>query len=74
MRNYYEVNSDYGTMEDFQSMLATCHEYGIEVIMDLVVNHCSWSNVWFQEALKGPTLLLFIIASFHFKAIFYGSL
>lgn len=56
VRNYYEVNSDYGTMEDFQSMLATCHEYGIEVIMDLVVNHCSWSNVWFQEALKGPTL------------------
>lgn len=56
VRNYYEVNSDYGTMEDFQSMLATCHEYGIDVIMDLVVNHCSWANVWFQEALKGPTL------------------
>ena len=56
VRDYYKVNSDYGTMEDFQSMLATCHEYGIEVIMDLVVNHCSWSNVWFQEALKGPTL------------------
>lgn len=54
--DYYAVNSDYGTMEDFESMLATCHEYGIEVIMDLVVNHCSWSNVWFQEALKGPTL------------------
>ena len=56
VRNYYEANSDYGTMEDFQSMLATCHEYGIDVIMDLVVNHCSWANVWFQEALKGPTL------------------
>ena len=52
VRDYYEVNSDYGTMEDFQSMLATCHEYGIKVIMDLVVNHCSWSNVWFQEALQ----------------------
>lgn len=54
--DYYTVNSDYGTMEDFKSMLDTCHEYGIDVIMDLVVNHCSWSNVWFQEALKGPTL------------------
>lgn len=54
--DYYTVNSDYGTMEDFESMLDTCHEYGIDVIMDLVVNHCSWSNVWFQEALKGPTL------------------
>lgn len=56
VRNYYEVNSQYGTMEDFQSMLETCHEYGIKVIMDLVVNHCGSDNVWFQEALKGPTL------------------
>lgn len=56
VRNYYETNSDYGTMEEFESMLATCHEYGIKVIMDLVVNHCGCTNVWFQEALKGPTL------------------
>lgn len=56
VRNYYETNSDYGTMEEFESMLATCHEYGIKVIMDLVVNHCAATNVWFQEALKGPTL------------------
>ncbi|MCI7813618.1 MAG: alpha-amylase family glycosyl hydrolase [Robinsoniella sp.] len=56
VNNYYEVNSDYGTMEDFQSMLQTCHEYGIKVVMDLVVNHCGFKNVWFQEALKGPTL------------------
>ena len=56
VRNYYEVNSDYGTMEDFQSMLDTCHKHGIKVIMDLVVNHCGYDNVWFQEALKGPTL------------------
>ncbi len=56
VRDYYQVNSDYGTMEDFESMLATCHEYGIKVITDLVVNHCSSNNVWFMEALKGPTL------------------
>lgn len=56
VRNYYETNSDYGTMEEFRSMLDTCHEYGIKVIMDLVVNHCGFSNVWFQEALKGPVL------------------
>lgn len=54
--DYYKVCSDYGTMEEFKSMLDKCHEYGIKVIMDLVVNHCSSSNVWFQEALKGPTL------------------
>lgn len=54
--NYYDVCSDYGTMDDFKSMLNTCHEYGIKVITDLVVNHCSWQNVWFLEALKGPTL------------------
>lgn len=56
VRNYYEVNSQYGTMEDFESLLDTCHEYGIKVIMDLVVNHCGSDNVWFQEALKGPVL------------------
>lgn len=56
VRNYYETNSDYGTIEEFKSMLDTCHEYGIKVIMDLVVNHCGFSNVWFQEALKGPVL------------------
>ncbi|MCI7814408.1 MAG: alpha-amylase family glycosyl hydrolase [Lachnospiraceae bacterium] len=55
-RNYYEVNSQYGTMEDFQSLMDTCHKYGIKVVMDLVVNHCGSDNVWFQEALKGPTL------------------
>ena len=56
VRNYYEVNSQYGTMEEFQSMLDTCHKYGIKVIMDLVVNHCGSDNVWFEEALKGPVL------------------
>ena len=56
VRNYYETNSDYGTIEEFKSMLDPCHEYGIKVIMDLVVNHCGFSNVWFQEALKGPVL------------------
>lgn len=54
--NYYETNSDYGTMEEFQSMLDACHEYGINVIMDLVVNHCGFYNNWFLEALKGPVL------------------
>ena len=54
--DYYDVASDYGTMEEFESMLETCHENGIKVIMDLVVNHCGGNNEWFLEALKGPTL------------------
>ena len=40
----------YGTLEDFQSLLASCDERGIKVIMDLVLNHTSSQHPWFTEA------------------------
>jgi glycosidase len=45
--DYQAVNPDYGTLEDFQEMLEACHERGIRVIIDFVVNHTSSEHPWF---------------------------
>ncbi|WP_308990636.1 alpha-glucosidase [Mariniflexile litorale] len=50
--SYYEVDSTYGTLEDFNFFLEEAHGRGIKVIMDLVVNHTSTESKWFQEAKK----------------------
>lgn len=54
--DYYAIDEEYGTLEDFKELLAECDRRGIKVIMDLVLNHSSSQNPWFQEAcayLKG---------------------
>lgn len=54
--DYYAIDEEYGTLEDFKELIAACDERGIKVIMDLVLNHSSSRNAWFQEAcayLKG---------------------
>ncbi len=51
--DYEDIMSDFGTMEDFDEMLAKIHEKGMKLIIDLVVNHSSDEHFWFQEALKG---------------------
>lgn len=48
--DYYGIDPDYGTIEDFEELLAECDERGIKVIMDLVLNHSSSQNPWFTEA------------------------
>ncbi|MGN0156159.1 MAG: alpha-amylase family glycosyl hydrolase [Lachnospiraceae bacterium] len=50
--NYYEIDEQYGTLEDFQNLLAECDKRGIKVIIDLVMNHSSSQNEWFLEACK----------------------
>ena len=52
--NYYAINSDYGTMEDFKRFLAEAHQRGIKVIIDLVLNHTSDRHPFFTDALRGP--------------------
>lgn len=52
--DYYAVDPQYGTMEDFQSMLEKAHELGIDIIIDLVVNHSSSQHPWFRNAASGP--------------------
>lgn len=48
--DYYAIDPDYGTMEDFDALMAACGERGIKVILDLVVNHTGSEHPWFQEA------------------------
>ena len=48
--NYYAVNSDYGTMEDFRNLLEEAHSRDIRIIVDLVINHTSSQHPWFQDA------------------------
>lgn len=54
--DYYGLNAAYGTMEELKAFLDAAHEKGIQVVMDLVINHCAYNNPWFEEALQGPTL------------------
>ena len=48
--DYYEVNPDYGTMEDFENLVKKCNERGISVILDMPFNHSSDKNKWFIES------------------------
>lgn len=48
--DYYAVNPQYGTMEDFQRLLEQAHQRGIRVIIDLVINHTSDQHPWFRAA------------------------
>ncbi|WP_152655641.1 alpha,alpha-phosphotrehalase [Oceanobacillus sp. CFH 90083] len=50
--DYYAIQPEYGTMEDFEAMLKKAHQLGLKVIMDIVVNHTSTEHRWFQEAKK----------------------
>jgi alpha-amylase len=48
--DYYDVNPDYGSMEDFQRLLAEADARGIRVVIDLVLNHTSEQHPWFRES------------------------
>lgn len=48
--DYYAIAPEYGTLEDFDALVAACRERGIGVMMDLVVNHSSSEHPWFKEA------------------------
>ncbi|MDN3609288.1 alpha,alpha-phosphotrehalase [Vibrio ostreicida] len=49
--DYYAINPDFGTMDDFDQLLVEAHQRGIRIIMDIVVNHTSTQHHWFQSAL-----------------------
>ena len=48
--NYDDIMKEFGTMADFDVMLAEMHKRGIKLVMDLVVNHCSDEHEWFKQA------------------------
>jgi len=53
--DFYDIKSDYGTLDDFRRFLDAAHARGIRVIADLVMNHTSDQHPWFQEARRSPT-------------------
>lgn len=51
--DYTAVNPLFGSMDDFEEMIQVGKEYGIEFMLDMVLNHCSTEHEWFQKALDG---------------------
>jgi glycosidase len=52
--NYYAVNPDYGTMNDFKNLLSEAHKRNIKIIIDLVLNHTSSQHPFFVNANSSP--------------------
>ena len=52
--DYYAIAEEFGTMEEFDELLAETKKRDMYLIMDLVVNHCSDKHEWFQKALADP--------------------
>lgn len=53
--DYYGIEPEYGTLDDFKNLLTEAHARGIKVILDLVINHTSARHPWFIESAKGKT-------------------
>lgn len=51
--DYYKIDPRFGTMADFEELVAKLKEINVGVMLDMVFNHCSTDNIWFQKALKG---------------------
>lgn len=50
--DYYSVDPDLGTMEDYEELIAEAHARDIKIIFDLVLNHCGFYHPWFQDAIS----------------------
>ncbi len=50
--DYMQIDQSYGTLDDFRSLIQKAHEYGIQIIIDLPLNHTSVNHPWFQEAVQ----------------------
>ncbi len=64
--DYRDVDPRYGTLADFDSLLAAAHARGIRVTIDIVPNHCSDQHPWFRSAIASPPGSL-ERARFHFR-------
>ncbi len=52
--DYFDVNPEYGTLEDFDRLLARAHELRLKVLVDIVPNHTSDQHEWFKAAVTSP--------------------
>jgi alpha-amylase len=53
--DYYKVDREYGTNDDFRRLMREAHRRGIRVLVDMVLNHTSDQSPWFQAALRDTT-------------------
>ena len=53
--DYYQVDDRFGSFEDLLELIHLCHENGVKIMMDLVINHASTSSEWFKKAQRGET-------------------
>ena len=52
--DYLDIHPMYGTMEDFKTFLAAAHDRGLQVMIEMVMNHTSDQHAWFQRARQAP--------------------
>ena len=46
VKDYHEINPEFGTQDDFRKLINEAHELGMKVILDWVANHSAWDNIW----------------------------
>ncbi|MBK6799818.1 MAG: hypothetical protein IPG76_24370 [Acidobacteria bacterium] len=49
VRDYYAVNPDYGSQDDFRRLITEAHKRGLKIIIDVVANHTSWDSVMMKD-------------------------
>lgn len=49
VQNYNAVNPEYGTLEEFKTLVKVAHDNGLKVIIDWVANHSAWDNPWINQ-------------------------
>src|SRR5579864_6811561 len=52
--DYLNIHPDYGTLDDFRRLLDGAHARGLQVLIELVINHTSDRHAWFQRAREAP--------------------
>ena len=50
VENYFDIDPEFGTLDDFDKLIKECHDRGVNVIIDLVVNHAGAGHEFFQKA------------------------
>jgi len=50
--NYVSIDPAYGTLDDFDALVAAAHQRGIRIVLDMVFNHTSTQHAWFRESLN----------------------
>lgn len=49
VRDFYAVNPEFGTLEDFKNLVRTAHTLDLRIILDMVANHTAWDHPWLQQ-------------------------